>query len=181
MTRPLGCLDTQSSPNGAAGSPELKKLRVLIVDDNAEWAQIVRRVIERRLPDSSREVRWESTMKSAKEALLDFKPDVTLLDLEMADSTPEQTIEAIRLFNSQRAVFIVSAHVFAQDDAATDILLLECMKAGAENVYSKDSVSIMFLVRDIVITHMRHTFHHIYRKRQLQFETTNGQQPSGLN
>jgi DNA-binding NarL/FixJ family response regulator len=121
-----------------------RPLRILIVDDNAEWALAVRRLLERRLPDSGREVRWEASMKKAKASLGEFNADVTLLDLHLPDSKPEETISAIRDFLPP--VFVISG--FDDDD---DTLLYRCIEAGAANFYTKDELSINSLAKDIVV------------------------------
>ncbi len=131
------------------------RLRVLIIDDNAEWASQVRRVIERRLPDGSREVKWASTMAGARELSASFQPHITLLDLDLPDSSPDETIESIKHFIPP--VFVLSA--FANRDARSDDLLwMKCAEAGAERVYTKDVISVMTLVSDIVFVHMKRTF-----------------------
>lgn len=123
------------------------KLRVLIVDDNAEWAGQVRRLIERRLPESGREVRWESTMEGALGSQAEFHPNITLLDLDLPDSPPDKTIEIIKSFVPP--VFVISAFQ-ANNEIEFDKISLRCIRAGAVRVYSKDAMVILFLVREMV-------------------------------
>lgn len=135
------------------GTPSI--LAVLIIDDNAEWARQVRMRIERWLPESNRVVRWESTLTAAKEALHVFHADVTILDLSLPDSPePMQTIKAINDFLPP--VFVMS-DFFTNDNPLQDQLAMNCMKAGAFNVYAKDEASVVWVVREIVFAHVRNT------------------------
>lgn len=126
-------------------------LRVLIVDDNAEWANQVRRLIERKLPASGREVVWESTLAGALDSQKTFKPDITLLDLHLPDAGPDESIAAINEFIPP--VFVMSA-VGMEDELEFDRIKLRCIKAGAVRVYSKDSLVIFFLVGELVQEHL---------------------------
>lgn len=137
------------------GTPTI--LGVLLIDDNAEWARQVRQRIERSLPESNRCVRWESSLAAGKKALAEFHADVTILDLSLPDSPdPQQTLQAIPAFLPP--VFVMSNH-FLEDNPWHDQLAMDCLKAGAFRVYAKDEITVSWVVREIVQTHVRNVLH----------------------
>lgn len=144
------------------GTP--KVLGVLIIDDNAEWARLVRTRIERSLPESQRLVRWEATLAQGIAALSEFHADSIILDLSLTDSNdPHETSKAIPklLSGNERTpyhppVTVMSNH-FDQTNPWNNELVMSCMEAGAFTVYPKDEVAVAAVVREIVFTHVRNT------------------------
>lgn len=135
------------------GTPTI--LGILIIDDNASWAEGVKRIFETRLPESNRQVRWESSMSAGLQALKSFHADVVWLDLDLPDSRPYETIPRIKEFPSP--VYVLSDH-FDKKHPTASAIATECMKAGAHRVYPKDIETVEFLVGDIAQAHVHHTF-----------------------
>lgn len=137
------------------GTPSV--LGVLLIDDNAEWARHVRLRIERALPESNRQVRWESSLAGARKALQEFHADVTILDLSLSDSPdPNETLKAIPEFLPP--VFVLSDHL-GGENAWNDRLVMECLRVGAWRVYDKTESTVGWVVREIVQTHVRNVLH----------------------
>jgi hypothetical protein len=144
------------------GSPRV--LGVLIIDDNGEWARLVRMRIERSLPESQRVVRWEATLAQGIAALADFHADSIILDLSVTDSEdPNETAKSIpRLLSGTELnpwhppITVMSNH-FDQSNPWNNDLVMRCMEAGAFTVYPKDEVAVAAVVREIVFTHVRNT------------------------
>ena len=126
------------------GTPTV--LGILIVDDNATWAHEVRRLIERRLPESNRKVRWEATIVAGLSALKEFHADYVWLDLDLPDSRPPETPNRIREF--PEPVFIFSDH-FDKSNPTANELAGNCLKAGARRVYTKDADTVEWLVGEL--------------------------------
>lgn len=145
------------------GTPKI--LGVLIIDDDAEWARLVRLRIERSLPESQRVVRWEASLTAGIAALQEFHADSIILDLTVSDSQdPEKTAACIpKLLSGNEhtpyhpPVTVMSGH-FDQGNPWSNELVVKCMEAGAFTVYPKDEVSVASVVREIVFTHARNTF-----------------------
>lgn len=142
------------------GSP--KVLGVLIIDDNAEWARLVRMRIERSLPESQRIVRWEATLANGIAALKEFHADSIILDLTLPDcADPKETISAIpRMLSGNTPwhppVTVMSGH-FDERSPWNNELVMQCMEAGAFTIYAKDEISVSAVVREIVFSHVRNT------------------------
>ncbi len=134
------------------GTPTV--LGVLLCDDNATWAQLVKQMIERRLPESNRKVRWEASIPAGILALEEFHADVVLLDLDFPDSRPYETRDIISKF--PEPVYVLSDH-FDKNNPTASTMAMDCMRAGAYRVYNKDVETVEWLIGELVQSHIRLT------------------------
>lgn len=84
----------------------MPNLRVLIVEDSAVSAFIMKEQINRREPDIS--VRIRRSLIGAKDEWKEFQPHIVLLDLNLPDSAGEETIPHFKDF-SPSCVIAMSA------------------------------------------------------------------------
>lgn len=106
-------------------------LRILIVDDDFNGASSLARLLTLRITIEQRPL--EVTMVQTMEEGLKYAAlaNVTILDLDLPDSTPSQTLDAIRLFRPP--VIIMTGH----DDA---ILRAQAKINGAEAFMVKGQI-----------------------------------------
>lgn len=102
--------------------------RVLIVDDDPDVTQYHRELLEQ----AHMEVRVASEVPEVQETLSEFKPDVVLMDLHLADFNGIELAAALRQDTSLKQVPIVFASV-AQDLASH----MGAIRAGGDDVLIK--------------------------------------------
>lgn len=106
-------------------------IKVLIIDDSAECsfalAQLIR--VCWKLPEDEMVIICVATLADGLREGQDA--NVTILDLELPGSSPEETIEAIPKFRPP--VIVLTGY-------ADDALSVKCIAAGATHVYIKGSL-----------------------------------------
>jgi two-component system, OmpR family, response regulator RpaA len=114
-----------------------EKFRVLIVDDEVNFANVVKLELSR---DPRMEVRYASWGADGVRTADEFKPDLCLIDFMLPDVTGEDVLRSIRSLQSNRAskVVVYSAHT---REAITQHPDLEerLKKLGADEFMSKSS------------------------------------------
>jgi len=100
---------------------------VLVVDDEA----IFRVLAEEALQSEGFEVRVAETLKKARAALVDFVPDVIILDRRLPDG---DGIDFLKQFRSQESPSTIVIVVTAYGDVANAV---EALKAGASDYLAK--------------------------------------------
>jgi DNA-binding NarL/FixJ family response regulator len=103
-------------------------LRVLIVEDHLPTARSLSKLICHKFEAATVEI--ATRLDKGLEAAVDFKADITLLDLGLPDANVSEVIHAIVAFPPP--VIVVT-------DASDpdNHLMLMCFEYGAENFYSK--------------------------------------------
>jgi len=102
------------------------KRKILVVDDNAEFAGLVRRLLE----SKDFQVSIAVNGKTAIEKALSDIPELALLDLKLPDIPGEEVLERMKEINKDIAVIVVTG--FGGEQVAVDL-----MRKGAIDFLSK--------------------------------------------
>ena len=113
---------------------ESMKRKILIVDDNPEFAEMM----ARNLGQEEYEVSIAPSGNAAIEKVLSESPELVLLDLKLPDITGEEVLERIQTINNNIAVIIITG--YGGEQVAVDL-----MKAGAMDFLSKPIARENFL------------------------------------
>ena len=118
--------------------------RVLVVDDS----QFMRSVVDNALTDAGYEVETATNGSEAVDAVLDSRPDVVTMDVEMPTM---DGIEAVERIMSTRPTPILMLSAYTAEDAEAT---LDALERGAMDVLQKpdgsDSRTILDLVDELV-------------------------------
>ncbi len=114
---------------------------VLLIEDDPVDAERVLRWL-RRIPQSSLDVRWVTSLEEAREAVTDLRPQIVLTDLKLPDACDLEVISALRGMCAESSL-IVQTRV---DDEETPIRALEL---GAQDFLHKESITPDVLSRAI--------------------------------
>lgn len=105
-------------------------MKVLVVEDKASEVHLIR--------DTLAHLGWRIEDAPTIErgfALVDvFGPDVILLDLDLPDSMPKETLKAIPRLGTNGAMVVLSGHV-------TQEIIAEAFKQGADDCLDKQCLS----------------------------------------
>ena len=147
-----------------------QKHKVLIADDEPG----IRRMISLLLEEEGYEVKSVENGKEAVDILLQFRPDIVLLDQQMPVMTGMEALEKIKLLNSNQIVVFISA--FGSISLAVD-----AVKKGAYDFIEKpfDNDRLVFRVNHAV-EHCRMKNEITVLKRQLSVSQDNiiGESPA---
>jgi len=102
------------------------KRKILIVDDNLEFAEMVTRI----LGEEGYKVSIVPDGSTAIESVLSESPELVLLDLKLPDITGKEVLRRIKAINEDTAVIIITG--YGGEQVAVDL-----MKAGAMDFLSK--------------------------------------------
>ncbi len=105
---------------------ETAKRKILVVDDNADFVGLVRRLLENK--DFQVSVALDG--KTAFEKVLSDDPEMVLLDLKLPDLPGEEILKRIKEINKDIAIVIVTG--FGGEQVAVDL-----MRKGATDFLSK--------------------------------------------
>ncbi len=116
--------------NPADASDTERRLRILLIEDNEDQRRSLAALLQRRITDriTLAQVEIVATATLAEGLLLADTANCTVIDLDLPDSEPAQTISAIRKF---RPPVIVTT---GDDSKQTET---DCIAAGAESVFVK--------------------------------------------
>ena len=103
--------------NGAVESPA-KSIRVVIVDDNPEFLDSARRLLEHQ---GARVVGVASTKADALRSVRELRPDVTLVDVNIGEESGFDLAEALHEIDSAAMAPVVLISTHAEPDL-TDML-----------------------------------------------------------
>ena len=118
--------------------------KVLIVDDNTEFANMVRRFLEHHGYSAS----VASSGYKAVEKVLAEPPDLMLLDLKLPDVTGMEVLKRVKEISEDTAVIIITG--YGGEQVAVDF-----MKAGATDYLSKptDNETLLKTVKNALKVH----------------------------
>jgi len=133
---------------------ETAKKKILIVEDNVEVTELLRRFLEHQ----GFQVSIVFNGQAAIEKVSSESPDLVLLDLVLPDISGKEVLKRIKEMNEEIAIIIITGH--GGEDVAVDL-----MKAGADDYLSKpfgnnallSSLKSVFKIRDARIEDKRHS------------------------
>lgn len=114
-----------------------EKFKILIVDDEVNFANIVKLELER---DARMVVRYASWGRDGVRTAQEFQPDLCLIDFMLPDTTGEQVLTSLRGLQSARATKVVVYSAHTREAIAQQPDLEERLKRlGADEFMSKSS------------------------------------------
>lgn len=123
----------------SAETSSTRAVRVLLVEDDPEYARLIQRVLGASDPDI--EIRHQETLGSALLAQMEDPADVVLLDLGLPDSTAENTTtSATRMLARSAPVFVLTG---SADHASVE----RALEAGVEDYFVKSEIRPLSLAR----------------------------------
>jgi CheY-like chemotaxis protein len=122
-----------------------EKIRVLIIDDEINFANIVKLELER---DGRLTVRYASWGRDGLRIAQEFKPDLCLIDFMLPDTTGAEVLQALRGLQHAKhtKVVVYSAHT-REAIAANPDLEERLQKLGADEFMSKSAGLRALLVK----------------------------------
>ena len=105
---------------------EIKGRKILVVDDNAEFAGLIRKILERK----GCQVSIALDGKTAIEKIISDIPELVLLDLKLPDIPGEEVLIRIREIEKDIAIVVITGH--GGEQVAVDM-----MRKGAIDFLSK--------------------------------------------
>lgn len=103
--------------NGAVESP-VKPIRVVIVDDNPDFLDSARRLLEHQ---GARVIGVASTNADALRSVQELRPDVTLVDVNLGEESGFDLAEALHAINGAATAPVILISTHAEPDL-TDML-----------------------------------------------------------
>jgi PAS domain S-box-containing protein len=125
-------------------------LNVLLIEDDAGDASLIRRALLGSGAVSDSRLTWDRTLAQAKATMHGAPPDAILLDLTLPDSAGIDTVRAVRAAAPRSAILVLTGH----DDMQT---ALQTLEAGAQDYIFKGDVDARTLSRAIRYARERHT------------------------
>lgn len=121
-----------------------KVTRLLIVEDSVVSAVMMEAQIHRKKPDC--EVKCCLSLTRALEYLKEFRPDIVILDLDLPDSAPPQTVAVIPVFRQGGAcVIAMTGHdgyeAIAREHGANDFM---------EKAIGSDTASLIARINKLI-------------------------------
>ncbi len=130
---------------------DIRKIRLLLVEDNAADA----RVVERHLKDAGLnevECDWVQTAADASERLCKFEYDLVLLDLGLPDATGLQALRALKAIADLTPIIVLTG----SDDYRQGLI---AVREGAQDYLEKRRVNAGMLSRIVSYSVERNSFH----------------------
>ncbi len=130
---------------------EIRKIRLLLVEDNAADA----RVVERHLKDAGLnevESDWVQTAAEAAEKLCKIEYDLVLLDLGLPDATGLQALRALKAIADLTPIIVLTG----SDDYKQGLI---AVREGAQDYLEKRRVNAGMLSRIVSYSVERNNFH----------------------
>ncbi|OGW80254.1 MAG: hypothetical protein A3G33_06165 [Omnitrophica bacterium RIFCSPLOWO2_12_FULL_44_17] len=84
-----------------------ERIKVLLIEDDAAYAKLLQNRLGREV-NPSIDLRSAQSLHTGLEEIGKFKPDVILLDLTLPDSSPKETVEAVKNISPKIPVVILS-------------------------------------------------------------------------
>jgi Flp pilus assembly CpaE family ATPase len=137
---------------GPEGTTRMKTLTVLLVEDNADYAALVRRWLSGNPNQTEFVLQWTDSLAAALARLDQGGVDLLLLDLGLPDSQGLDTWLSLREKASG-----VPAIILSGDDDET--LALQAIQQGAQEYLGKSSCTLELLLRTLRHTAARYQSH----------------------
>jgi CheY-like chemotaxis protein len=135
-------LKAQKSPFVPGGD---RKIRILIIDDEINFANIIKLELER---DARLTVRYASWGRDGLRIAEEFQPDLCLIDFMLPDTTGEQVLAALRDLQSTKSTRVVVYSAHTREAIASNPDLEERLqKLGADEFMSKSAGLRALLVK----------------------------------
>lgn len=134
-------------------------MKVLIVEDNVTEVHLIR--------DTLRHLGWRledaPSIEQAFSLIEHFKPDTILLDLDLPDSTPKETLKSIPRLGASGAMIVLTGH-------ATQDIVAEAFRQGADDCLDKQSIlDVNYFIQSI-----RHGYERFMRRTNLSKKDASG-------
>ena len=121
---------------------KVRKTNILLVDDDPQDRQLVKMILARSNPPGQFTVDDAGTLSEATKRLNSGDYDITLLDLNLPDSSGIDTVQDIKLANSDASIVVLTG----MDDEETG---LQAIRNGADDYLVKGRSLEHMLVRTI--------------------------------
>lgn len=144
--------------------PPTETTRILVVEDNARHAGLMRDELEAEMPSVS--VSLSTTVAHARETLAQHRFDLCILDFQLPDGDGLELLRQIREEEREEAVVLVTT-------SASPEVAVEAMKNGAEDYIVKEEgyVSILpFVIREVLNRVQLRTEHAALERRVARAE-----------
>lgn len=122
--------------------------KILVVDDNVEFVDVVRRVLE----SKGFQISIALDGKAAIEKVLCENPELVLLDLKLPDISGEEVLKRIKEINKDIAIIVVTG--FGGEQVAVDLMrkgAIDFLSKPVENEVLIDAVKNALEIRDAQI------------------------------
>lgn len=121
------------------------RIKVLIIDDEINFANIIKLELER---DARLQVRYASWGRDGLRIAGEFEPDLCLIDFMLPDTTGEQVLSGLRGLQSARPMKVVVYSAHTREAIASNPDLEERLqKLGADEFMSKSAGLRALLVK----------------------------------
>jgi two-component system, cell cycle response regulator len=132
-----------------AGSPSPVLIDVLLIEDNVEFADLVKVWLARESPSIQFKLDWVTTLSGALSYLGKFRVDLAIVDLGLPDSHGLATLENVTTVAGEIPIVVLSA----EDD---DDIVCDALHCGAVDHVAKAHCNGNTLVVAILNAHARH-------------------------
>jgi len=131
-------------------SDEIKKIRVLIVEDNPSDADILMDILEHSndiaiYGSYEIEGQWVKSLEEAKDRLTEFDFDFIFQDLDLGETKGIDTLRAINKINKQIPVIVTTTYINRK-------LWHDVFTEGAQDFILKNSINSQLVVKTIFFT-----------------------------
>src|SRR5258706_9025217 len=123
-------------------------LKVLVVEDDADYAGLVQRWLSAPTDGIGFDLAWTDSLEAATEGLAHGGIDLVLLDLGLPDSDGLQTFTGIRQVDPTLPVIVFST-------ADNEAIALQAIQQGAQDYLVKSTCTGELLVRAVRYAHLR--------------------------
>lgn len=117
------------------------KLKALLIEDNEADARLLEELLKDD-PAARLELEWVKSLDEGVRRLLDGDFDVVLLDLSLPDSSKDESVSTMHLFDSSTPIVVLSGD--ADEEAS-----IKAIREGAQDYLVKGQVTVDQLVRTV--------------------------------
>src|ERR1043166_8307699 len=123
-------------------------LKVLVVEDNSDYACLVQRWLSSPADGINFDLAWTDSLGAATERLARGGIDIVFLDLGLPDSDGLPTFTGIREPDPTLPVIVLST-------AENEAIALQAIQQGAQDYLAKSTCTGEFLIRAVRYAHLR--------------------------
>jgi two-component system chemotaxis response regulator CheB len=136
-------------------------MRALVVDDSVVFRRVVSEALER-IP-GIQVVGTASNGRKAVQQVLELKPDLVTLDIEMPELDGLQVLEALRDAQCDAGVIVLSGLT-----ARASVLTVKALERGAFDFITKPAADSIEQSRELVLEALRPRVNALTRRREIQ-------------